>query len=293
MSYPLSVRAFGKTLDSPIGFAAGVAKTLPTFNYSHKYDVGFLEMGTYSSEPMKGNPGGSVYPDGFHRNVFNDIGLKNKGRDGARSDLEAVDSIASTFSMAVGLNWLLEKDDIEKSLLSTVDYVTLNLSCPNIEYATEELNFRRIKKINSVKPVYLKIAPEWTRTKPMLVKRILKKKRFYTGLIVSNSRSIETGAVSGKSLFEISTNALSEIYKLSSGKIHLIGCGGVLDGETAWEKIISGASLVQVCSLCHLYPKTYHSRLRDINRDLKKKLEESSLESISQAVGLKFREKST
>ncbi|KAG1359519.1 Dihydroorotate dehydrogenase (quinone), mitochondrial [Cocos nucifera] len=56
----------------------------------------------------------------------------------------------------------------------------------------------------------------------------------------------ESGGLSGKPLFDLSTNILKEMYILTRGKIPLIGCGGVSSGEDAYKKIRAGATLVQL-----------------------------------------------
>jgi len=56
----------------------------------------------------------------------------------------------------------------------------------------------------------------------------------------------ETGGLSGKPLFELSTRKLAQLAKLT--KLPLIGVGGVSDADTAWEKLRAGASLVQLYS---------------------------------------------
>ncbi len=77
------------------------------------------------------------------------------------------------------------------------------------------------------------------------------------GLIVSNttiSRASvaghplagEAGGLSGRPLFDASTAALASMYRLTGGKIPLIGVGGVGSAEDAYEKIRAGASLVQL-----------------------------------------------
>ena len=58
----------------------------------------------------------------------------------------------------------------------------------------------------------------------------------------------EAGGLSGKPLFGLATRILSEFYKATSGKLPLIGVGGILSGADAYAKIKAGASLVQVYS---------------------------------------------
>lgn len=45
---------------------------------------------------------------------------------------------------------------------------------------------------------------------------------------------------------EMSTAALADMYRLTDGKVPLIGAGGISDGYDAYRKIRAGASLVEV-----------------------------------------------
>lgn len=58
----------------------------------------------------------------------------------------------------------------------------------------------------------------------------------------------ETGGLSGRPLRERSTEVVRHLYRQSSGKLTLIGVGGIGSAQDAWEKITAGASLVQIYS---------------------------------------------
>ena len=93
----------------------------------------------------------------------------------------------------------------------------------------------------------------------------------------------ETGGLSGRPLFTMSTSALARMYKLTQKKIPLIGCGGVGGGADAYAKICAGASLVQLyTALVFEGP----GLVADINRDLAKLLQRDGFKSVNQAVGV-------
>ncbi len=58
----------------------------------------------------------------------------------------------------------------------------------------------------------------------------------------------EAGGLSGRPLFAPSTAVLGELYRLSQGRIPIIGVGGISSGAEAYAKIRAGASLVQLYS---------------------------------------------
>ena len=75
---------------------------------------------------------------------------------------------------------------------------------------------------------------------------------------------------------------VSKFYKQLNGAIPIIGVGGVNSGKSAYEKIIAGASLLQ------LYTGfVYRGPLavRDIKRELIQILKNEGIKNIKDAVG--------
>src|SRR5205085_4256914 len=66
------------------------------------------------------------------------------------------------------------------------------------------------------------------------------------GLISPAALLREAGGVSGRPLRERSTALLRRAFSRSGGRLVLIGVGGVFDAEDAWQKLLAGASLVQL-----------------------------------------------
>lgn len=56
----------------------------------------------------------------------------------------------------------------------------------------------------------------------------------------------ETGGLSGPPLRPLATAAVARMYRLLKGRLPIVGVGGVSDGESAYEKIKAGASLVEL-----------------------------------------------
>lgn len=96
----------------------------------------------------------------------------------------------------------------------------------------------------------------------------------------------ETGGLSGKPLFEPSTALLGRMYGLTSGKIPLIGVGGIASGADAYAKIRAGASLLQLyTALIYQGP----SLVQTIKRDLLACLSKDGFTTLQDAVGANFR----
>ena len=57
---------------------------------------------------------------------------------------------------------------------------------------------------------------------------------------------MQIGGLSGPPLFDMSTEVLRDMYRLTKGKLPIIGVGGVSSGADAYEKIRAGALHVQL-----------------------------------------------
>ena len=90
------------------------------------------------------------------------------------------------------------------------------------------------------------------------------------------------GGLSGVPLFAPSTACLAAMYRLTAGKIPLIGCGGIASGADAYAKIRAGASLVQLYTALSFHGPSLIGRIK---RDLAALLRADGFASIAEAVG--------
>ncbi len=75
---------------------------------------------------------------------------------------------------------------------------------------------------------------------------------------------------------------IKKFYKQLNGKIHIIWVGGVNSGKSAYEKIIAGASLLQLYTgLVYKGP----SLVKDIKKELIQILKVEGLNNIKDAIG--------
>ncbi len=149
------------------------------------------------------------------------------------------------------------------------DYFTINVSSPNTPglrdlqepAALADLLARVIETRDAApvrRPVLLKIAPDLALDQLDGIVRVARDLRI-DGMIVSNttvsrpatlrsSLAKETGGLSGKPLFSLSTHMLAQTYLRVEGQFPIIGVGGVDSAEAARAKIEAGATLVQLYS---------------------------------------------
>ena len=144
-----------------------------------------------------------------------------------------------------------------------------------------------------VPPLLVKIAPDLVQQDLEDIAKV-SLKLGVDGLIVSNTTierpkeiqnhpdAGETGGLSGKPLFSMSTAVLSEMYKLTKGKIPLIGVGGVSSGREAYQKIRAGASLVELYTA---FSYAGPSIVPNIKKELAQCLATDGFASVKDAIG--------
>jgi dihydroorotate dehydrogenase len=108
------------------------------------------------------------------------------------------------------------------------------------------------------RPLLLKIAPDLSLGELDDIVRVARA-RDIDGMIVSNttisrpaslasSQAKESGGLSGRPLFDLSTRMLTETFQRVEGQFPLIGVGGIDGPEAALAKLDAGATLVQLYS---------------------------------------------
>ena len=113
------------------------------------------------------------------------------------------------------------------------------------------------------------------------------------GLILTNStikrhdnlisiNKEKKGGLSGKPLYDNSNLVLKKMYELTNGQIPLIGVGGISSGKDCYEKIKSGASLVQLyTSLVYSGPNL----INNMKSELVDLIKTEGYKNISELIG--------
>ncbi|XP_022878761.1 dihydroorotate dehydrogenase (quinone), mitochondrial-like isoform X1 [Olea europaea var. sylvestris] len=199
------------------------------------------------------------------------------------------------------------------TLSQYADYLVINISSPNTP-GLRQLQGRKqlkdlVKKVQAARdemqwgeegppPLLVKIAPDLSKQDLEDIAAVALVLRV-DGLIISNTTiqrpdlvsenpvSQEAGGLSGKPLFDLSTNILKDVYILTKGKIPLIGCGGISSGEDAYVKIRAGATLVQLYTA---FAYGGPALIPKIKAELAQCLERDGYKSIYQAVGADCRQ---
>lgn len=309
----LSQNLYGIDFMNPIGLSAGFDKDAKLTNIFYDVGFGFMQVGSVTLNPYKGNPKTRLYRLPKSKGLVVYYGLKNIGVDKIISklnnfkqpDLPLSISIAktnhkSTSTVAGGIfDYLgsLKKLNDEK----IGDFYTINISCPNTfggePFTTPKRLEKLLKTLSTVKitkPVFVKmpINLDWNDFKKLL--DVIVKYKFQ-GVIIGNLNKdykLSTikddipehikGGISGKPCRELSNHLIYRTFEVHSKKLTIIGVGGVFSAEDAYEKIKLGASLVQlITGMIFEGPQL----IGEINKGLVELLNKDSFDNITEAIG--------
>jgi len=299
----------GKKLSSPIGVAAGFDKNAEVYNPLFNLGFGFVEVGTITPNPQYGNSKPRVFRLEEDEALINRLGFNNYGSD--EISLRIKKEIKKGF---LGINIGPNKDSqnrIEDYLICfrklhmLGDYITINISSPNTEnlrdfHNKHELNslIKELKeekeKLNSKIPIAVKVSPDLNEEQIDNVAKILLDEKIEIIIIsntsdknrenLNNINKLEKGGLSGKPIQEISNKTILKFYKILGNKVKIIGVGGVNSGQAAFEKIICGASLVQLYTGMVYKGPGIASKISSELIDI---LKNKGFKNISEAIGTK------
>ena len=263
----------GLRFKNPVGLAAGFDKNAELFNELSIFGFGFIEIGTITPLPQKGNPKKRIFRLVDDYGLINRLGFNNKGVGYAIENLKKNKNIL--IGGNIGKNKNTKNSDAFKDyescynkLYPYVDYFVINVSSPNTpnlrdlqEKKPLELIIRNInlsnQKQKEKKPILVKISPDINNKQIDDIIDIVKTNNI-DGIIATNTSvnrdnlkseldlKNQKGGLSGKPIFSVSNDIIRYIYRKTQGKVPIIGVGGIMCPDDAIEKLKSGASLIQL-----------------------------------------------
>ena len=306
----LQTSVMGLEFSNPIGLAAGFDKHAEVPDALLKLGFGFVEVGSVTPRPQPGNPRPRVFRLEDDHAVINRYGFNSQGLAVVADRLKKRRGQPGIVGVNVGANKDSEDpigDYVEgvNELIELAAYFVVNVSSPNTPglrmLQARDLLDAQLDRVLAVRgngsaqnsvPLVVKIAPDLSLEDCRDIAEVALA-RGVDGLIVSNTTTVrpvlksisryEVGGLSGAPLFASSTRVLAEMYRLTEGKISLIGTGGIASGHDAYCKIKSGASLVQLyTALVFQGPRL----IGQIKQDLASLLAADGYDNIAQAVGV-------
>jgi dihydroorotate dehydrogenase len=272
----VAVDLWDRRFASPVGLAAGFDKDARVIQPMLRLGFGSVEVGSVTPRPQPGNPKPRVFRLPEDRAVINRLGFNSAGLAVAAANLAAYRAAGGTG--LVGANLGRNKDSADAGadyaagvteLARHADWLTVNVSSPNTPglraLQSRDQLARLLERVQAARhravpgtppPLLLKIAPDLTPRDKRDIADVADTLAL-DGLIVSNTtvarpadlkgrHRAETGGLSGRPLFAPSTALLAEMYRLTEGRLTLIGVGGIASGADAYAKVRAGASLVQL-----------------------------------------------
>ena len=303
----LKIEVLGKNFPNPIGLAAGFDKSAEVYNSLLRLGFGFVEVGTVTPLKQIGNPKPRIFRLEDDYALINRLGFNN---DGIKVIKNRIKSEGKRGILGVNIGPNKETKDQKndfclglKNFFDIADYITINISSPNTQglrdfHDKEKLkdllvSLNKIKKDNKKNiPLLLKVSPDIKETSIPEIADVAMKNDI-SGIVLTNTTNSnrdglksrdknEEGGLSGEPLQQLSTNMIKKFYKHLHNKIPIIGVGGVNSGKSAYEKIIAGASLLQLYTgFVYRGP----SAAKDIKKELIQILKFEGIKNIKEAIG--------
>jgi dihydroorotate dehydrogenase len=298
----LRVETLGQSFPNPIGVAAGFDKNATAPSALAALGFGHVEVGGVTAEPQAGNPRPRLFRLPEDGALINRLGFNNDGADVIGERLERTDCPVPV-GVNIGKSKSTPNEDAEEDYLYTFErvgsgeYFAVNVSSPNtpglraLQERDRLASILRTLSEAGADPLLVKLSPDLTEAAVEDALGVVDDLDL-AGVIATNTttdrppwlrgtHADEAGGLSGKPIEDESTGRIRFIAERTEKPI--VGVGGVSDAAGAYEKIRSGASLVQLYTgLVYEGP----SIARDINRGLLERLERDGFDSIEQAIGV-------
>ena len=303
----LNIEVLGKKFPNPIGLAAGFDKSAEIYNSILKIGFGFVEVGTVTPIKQYGNPKPRIFRLEDDNALINRLGFNNDGIEIIKNRIQSKEKKGIIgINIGPNKNTKDQKNDFcigLKNFYDIADYITINISSPNTkdlrDFHNQEKLENLISKLNQIKkekktniPIILKISPDIEDDQINEITDISKKNNIsaiiLTNSSIGNRKNLisenrkEEGGLSGEPIEHVSTILIKKFYRQLNGKIPIIGVGGVSSGKSAYEKLIAGASLLQLyTSLIYKGPLI----AKQIKKELIKILKSEGVKNLKDIIG--------
>ncbi len=238
--------------------------------------VGLVEFGSFTRWPRLGNPGTVMWRDAPTQSTQNRVGLKNPGAQAAAEFLARHQgNLPPLFGINIAVSpGVSDATQEQREVIEAVDFFlskgirpswfTLNISCPNTEddpggHQTEvrarDLCREVIKVLGKQAPLWVKVSPNLADEQYAALMRAFAETGV-RGVVATNTLAQPapdgtTAGVGGGRLHERAVAAAAALMqeKLNYGyTVDVIGCGGIMNGQTYTDFARLGISAAQYWS---------------------------------------------
>jgi len=272
----------GITFPNPVGLAAGLDKDGKHIDSLAALGFGFLEIGTVTPKPQPGNAKPRMFRLPQAQAIINRMGFNNDGVEAcvARVRRSRYWQDGGVLGLNIGKNASTPIEEAAsdyvlgmEAVYEIASYITVNISSPNTQNLRalqgEEMLRSLLIRLDDArkqlsdrfgvrKPLFLKIAPDLDQQDINLIADLLVE--FGIDAVIATNTTIardavqelehgqETGGLSGAPVRNASNIVIKALKTRLDNQLPIIGVGGILSGADAREKIMLGASLVQLYS---------------------------------------------
>jgi dihydroorotate dehydrogenase len=318
----LATTVFGVRFANPIGLAAGLDKDARAIRAWNALGFGFAELGTVTPRPQPGNAPPRMWRLPAHRALINRLGFPGEGMAAVAARLARLpkDRPAMRVALNFGPNKdtppervAEEYAALTRRLAHFADIIVVNLSSPNTpglrEWQAPERMRAIVEAVRAAMPSTVSaespaISPSNPPRPPILVKIApdLDSSQInevcaaaidlaIDGIVATNTTLMReevgvsatfAGGLSGAPLLARSREVIAQVYRETSGRMPIIGVGGIAGADDAYGHIRAGASLIEFYTgMIYRGP----GLAREIKRGLVRLLARDGFRSISEAVG--------
>ena len=309
----LSQELWGLRFPNPVGIAAGFDKNARLVNTLPHLGFGFVEIGTVTSEAQSGNPKPRMFRLPKDKALINRLGFNNDGADTVAARLAKAGPHMVPVGVNIGKARRVPNAEATADYLKTFerlwpygDYFVVNVSSPNtpglrdlqaresIDDIVASLKARNVELAKQQgarpRPLLVKVAPDLAPKALEELVEVARSQRL-DGIIATNTTTSrvglkkdvqQEGGLSGAPLRERSTKIIRDIHALTDGRIPIVGVGGVFSAQDAWDKLLAGASLIQLYTGFIYGGPATASR---INEGLVELMEQNEVEHLADIVG--------
>ncbi len=267
----VSCKLWGMTFRNRLGIAAGFDKDARLVRFLAALGFGFVEVGTVTARPQDGNPRPRLFRDPAARALINRLGFNSEGAVAVAARLRKLDGLPLFVNIGRNRDVPIENavsnyEEAFRIVAPWSDGIILNVSSPNTpglrdlqspvqlrELLERMRTLRASTTFNrpGVHPILVKIAPDLDE--PGLAALVAVCLDLADGVVATNTTldhsglttRLGAGGVSGRPLFDRSTEILRRVCQLTGPQYPLVGVGGIFTAGDARRKFDAGADLIQ------------------------------------------------
>ncbi len=296
------------SFDNPVGIAGGFDKNATMIAPLAALGFGHIDFGTFTPRPQSGNEKPRLFRLVSEQSIQNAMGFNNEGADIIEHRVRKIYPFVIPIAANIGKNKATPNEDalsdyeaLGRKFNGLCDFFIINVSSPNTPNlrALQENSFiseliGAMKKITN-RPLVLKLAPDMSADQAIALCECAVQSGA-SGIIINNTsvdyslspNARDFGGLSGRLITEKSRELFAQVARELFGRTILISCGGIDSAQEAYERIKSGASLVQIFT-AFIFKGPFVAK--SINEGLAELLRADGFNSVGEAVGANLKDR--